>query len=617
MYCGNCFRETQEMNVCPFCGFDMAAAQAKFPLALKAGSILNGRYITGRVLGQGGFGITYLAFDDKTQSYVAIKEYLPSEFASRSTGASYVSVFSENLKENYDYGKQMFLEEAKTLASFRGDEHIVRVSNYFEENRTAYFAMEYVEGEPLDAYMKSHGGILTPEEANALLLPLMEALEQVHARGIVHRDIAPDNIIVQPDGKAKLIDFGAARYSTGEKSKSLDVVIKHGFAPYEQYLRRGRQGPFTDVYAMAATYYYAITGVVPPESVGRLQEDTLVRPGDLGIRIDRQAEEALLRALEVSLPNRFQTMGDFRRALTGAAPAETQPAAVPPRSEERPAPAPAAPKKSGPPKWLYAAIPVVLLAAILPFALKGAKKPAEPAPAVAVENTAIPEAEEAPAATPEPTEEPEAPAEEETAYTEPLPKVAVGETMTFGAFEQDNDRSNGAEPIEWLVIAEEDGRVLVISRYALDCRQFYKEYAFATWEDSDLRKWMNGSFLNEAFTPEEQARIPEVTVSADVNHNYRSIDPGNNTKDRVFALSIKEAKEYLSTAAARKCAPTAYAKEQGCYVKSGCCRWWLRTPGYDLNRAANVDVDGAMYTQGTLVTYDNYAVRPAMWIDLG
>ncbi|MCR4805851.1 MAG: serine/threonine protein kinase, partial [Clostridia bacterium] len=293
----------------------MAAAEARYPFALKAGSILNGRYIVGRVLGQGGFGITYVAQDDKTKALVAIKEYYPSEFAARAYASCAVDPVSGDRRENFEFGRQKFLDEAKTLAAFLGDEHIVRIHNYFEENGTAYFAMEYVDGQPLDKYMKTHGGRLTPQEADALLLPLMGALEEVHAKGIVHRDIAPDNIIVQPDGTAKLIDFGAARYSTGEKSKSLDIVIKHGFAPKEQYMRRGRQGPFTDVYAMAATYYYAITGRIPPEAIERMDEDELIPPENLGVRLSDKAEAALYKALAVSAPDRFQTMAEFREAM--------------------------------------------------------------------------------------------------------------------------------------------------------------------------------------------------------------------------------------------------------------------------------------------------------------
>ena len=313
--CYSCFAEKSTSGACPYCGYDPASDEGKYPIALRAGSILNGRYIVGRVLGQGGFGITYLAQDYQTKGLVAIKEYLPTEFAGRTTGTYAVQVYSGDRRENFEYGKEQFLAEAKTLAEFIGNDHIVRIYSYFEEYGTAYLAMEYIDGESLDKYMRRFGGRLSVERANELLIPVMEALDWVHSKGIVHRDIAPDNIIVTKDGRAKLIDFGAARYSTGEKSKSLDVILKHGFAPKEQYIRRGRQGPFTDVYAMAATYYYAITGKVPPDSIERMDEDELIPPTTLGVKMSEKAEDALLKGLEVNASERYQSTGELASGL--------------------------------------------------------------------------------------------------------------------------------------------------------------------------------------------------------------------------------------------------------------------------------------------------------------
>lgn len=318
--CGNCFYEKPTAGVCPACGYDPAKDEGKYPLALRPGSILNGRYIVGRVLGQGGFGITYIAQNYQTKNRVAIKEYLPTDFAGRTQGTYIVQVYSGDRQENFIYGKEQFLDEAKTLAEFIGNDHIVRIYSYFEEYGTAYLTMEYIDGVNLSKKMHEHGGRLTVEQADELLIPVMEALEWVHSRGIVHRDIAPDNIMITSDGKAKLIDFGAARYSTGEKSKSLDVILKHGFAPKEQYIRRGRQGPFTDVYAMAATYYYAITGKIPQDAIERMDEDELIPPSTLGVKIDGKSEDALLKALEVSATDRFQSMGEFVNALNASKP---------------------------------------------------------------------------------------------------------------------------------------------------------------------------------------------------------------------------------------------------------------------------------------------------------
>ncbi len=209
--------------------------------------------------------------------------------------------------------------------------------------------MEYVQGQALNKYLEDRRQLLSVEEANEIFLPLMESLANIHAKGIVHRDISPDNIIIRPDGSAKLIDFGAARYSTGEMSKSLDVILKHGFAPKEQYIRRSRQGLFTDVYALAATYYFAVTGKIPPDALERLDEDPFIPPSKLGVKIDRKTEEALLKALAVDSQNRFRSMEEFRQALirkkAGLSRPKTDSSRNAPAEKRKTAQPPSGPKK--------------------------------------------------------------------------------------------------------------------------------------------------------------------------------------------------------------------------------------------------------------------------------
>ena len=289
----------------------------RFPLALPEGTVLAGQYVITGVLGQGGFGITYQAQDHKRNIKVAIKEFFPDSMATRSQGQTTVMPFTGDRGDNFEYGKQCFLQEAETLAQFIGNENIVRIYSYFEEYGTAYFVMDYIEGESLEDYIKEKGGKLSFEEASEILLPVMDALGVVHEKGIVHRDVAPDNIYLTKDGKVKLLDFGAARQSLGDKSQSLDVVLKHGFAPKEQYTRRGRQGPYTDVYAFGATFYFALTGKRPPDSLERLDEDEIVLPSTLGVKIPKNAEEALMTALNVRSEDRYQSMSAFKNAFAG------------------------------------------------------------------------------------------------------------------------------------------------------------------------------------------------------------------------------------------------------------------------------------------------------------
>ncbi len=285
----------------------------KYPLALPQGTILAGQYIIEEVLGQGGFGITYKASDYKTGQKVAVKEFFPDSMATRTQTT--VTPFAGDRAESFAYGKGCFLQEAETLAEFIGNENIVRVHSYFEENGTAYFVMDFVEGISFDQYIKEHGGRISYEETEKILLPVMDALAAVHSRGIIHRDVTPDNIYITKDKTVKLLDFGAARYSLGDKSRSLDVVLKHGFAPKEQYTRRGKQGPFTDVYTLGASFYFAITGRRPPDSIDRMDEDELISPGNLGVAISESQEDAILKAMSVQPSERFQSMGAFKQAL--------------------------------------------------------------------------------------------------------------------------------------------------------------------------------------------------------------------------------------------------------------------------------------------------------------
>lgn len=313
-YCYNCFQSMPDgATVCPSCGYNASAQTGKFPMALPPGTVLNGRYILGRVLGQGGFGITYIAQDHKTGVLVAVKEYFPDTMAARTDGHS-VSAYTGQREENFLYGKECFLNEAKTLAEFIGNPNIVRVHSYFEENNTAYFVMDYVQGTSFQDYLKQHGR-LSWQETKRILEPVIGALASVHSKGVIHRDVTPDNIYITNDGTVKLLDFGAARYSLGDKSRSLDVVLKHGYAPREQYSRHGRQGPYTDVYALGATFYYALTGRLPPDSIDRQDEDEFILPSSLGVKLPAKAEDALCKALAVSAQDRFQSMSEFYLAL--------------------------------------------------------------------------------------------------------------------------------------------------------------------------------------------------------------------------------------------------------------------------------------------------------------
>ena len=313
--CYNCFREIPEQEgACPYCGFDLKENEKMYPGALRAGTVLKGRYLLGRVLGQGGFGITYLAWDESLKARVAVKEYMPGELATRLEHRQVV-VRTAARQEEFAYGQERFKEEARILAKFMGQPNIAGVTDYFDENGTSYFVMDYIEGISFKTYIAQAGGRVSPEEALDVMIPVLRALTAVHGEGLIHRDVTPDNIYITKDGNVKLLDFGSARYSLGDKSKSLDVILKVGYAPKEQYIRRGRQGPYTDMYSCAACLYAAITGYLPPESLERLDHDTLVPPSEAGTEIPLYLERVILKGLAVQPEDRFQTAGEFLEAL--------------------------------------------------------------------------------------------------------------------------------------------------------------------------------------------------------------------------------------------------------------------------------------------------------------
>ena len=312
--CFGCFQERPEgSSVCPFCGFH-AEEEQPF-LALPMGTVLSGRYITGKVLGVGGFGITYLGYDLTLEIKVAVKEYMPSGLATRHSNRYGVALIGRE-QTDYQSGMKRFLDEARILAKLQNTPNIVSVQDYFQENNTAYFVMEYIDGMSLKAYIASQGGKIPYRQALTILMPVMQALTQVHALGLTHRDISPDNISITSNGESKLLDFGAARFSLGDE-KSISVILKHGYAPEEQYSSKGNQGPWTDVYAMGATLYRCVTGALPPDSIMRVHADTLKSPSALGISLPPYVEQSILKALAVKAEDRFPTMADFMDGLTG------------------------------------------------------------------------------------------------------------------------------------------------------------------------------------------------------------------------------------------------------------------------------------------------------------
>lgn len=316
--CVNCMQNDTGDPICPKCGgpFDLPP---KNTLQLKPRTTLHDQYLIGRALGHGGFGVTYLAWDIGLETRLAVKEYLPNGVAGRGSGETKVAAYSEQSQQEFEWGLDRFLEEARTLKKFSNSPGIVAIDTIFRDNGTAYLVMEFLDGWTLDEFLKRREGKITFETALRIMLPAIDALSAIHADGVLHRDISPDNIYLTRDGKVKLIDFGAARNALGQKSRNLSIILKEGYAPEEQYRASGVQGPWTDIYATAATMYRCVTGRTPQPSLDRLADDKLQRPSEMGIEIDPAAERALMVALSLKASDRFQSMEDFKAVLTGSA----------------------------------------------------------------------------------------------------------------------------------------------------------------------------------------------------------------------------------------------------------------------------------------------------------
>ena len=311
--CPGCMEPSQE-NPCSRCGFD-SQRPSGMEYALPLNTILAGKYVVGRVLGQGGFGITYIGWDLALERKVAIKEYYPSGQVSRTQGTRNLTWYTtEQASVARKSGMEMFLKEARKMVKVDNIPGVVRVLELFQENGTAYIVMEFVEGETLKARLQKTGP-LSWSQAKTIFEPVVHAMAKVHRAGLVHRDLSPDNLMLTPEGGVRVLDLGAAKDLSINSGLSSMQVAKSGFSPWEQYLQQGGSGPWTDVYAMAATIYYTVTGKLPPNAVDRANQDTIswVEPGLAAMPAG--ALKTLQKAMTVQARDRIQSMEILEKGL--------------------------------------------------------------------------------------------------------------------------------------------------------------------------------------------------------------------------------------------------------------------------------------------------------------
>lgn len=282
---------------------------------LPEGTILPHNYIIKGVLGEGGFGITYVGLHTMTNEKAAIKEYFPSGLATREfhDGQYQLVPFQGSSKEAFEKGCRHFLNEASILREFHHLNNIVSVKDVIETNGTVYLVMEYIDGITLKQYVKENG-VLTFDELLSLMKPIIQSLIQIHKSGLIHRDISPDNLMIGIDNQLHLIDFGAASFENVHEARTMTIMLKSGFAPPEQYLSDGKQGAWTDIYALCSTMYLALTGFAPPESIKRLQSDDLP-PLVANAAISSWQAAAVEKGMSVRTADRFQNMETLYQAL--------------------------------------------------------------------------------------------------------------------------------------------------------------------------------------------------------------------------------------------------------------------------------------------------------------
>ena len=648
---------------------------------LRKGTRLIGRYTVEGVLGQGGFGITYLGMDELHKKKVAIKEFFPQGIVTRNIEyEDTVTVTLVGEKENYDKGKERFLKEAQTMAMFSKDKGIVKALDFFEINNTAYIVMEYLEGVTLKQYLRENKRI-DAEDLVELLVPLIEALDEIHSQGLIHRDISPDNIMVLPDGRIKLMDFGAARDYTEFGEKSLSIVLKPGYAPPEQYQTHGVQGPWTDIYALCATMYKCITGENPPDALDRLVDDHLKKISAFGISVSPQIEKAIIKGMSVAAKDRYQNVGDFCEDLYGGYEENSEPEAEESQAEPVVAEANVETKMDmlteETPQSKYPTTEAVQEREKLI-----SKELSENAGLTSEENVAkagietdkndagnkVPEQileKEKISITSEVAKEelvnrkksPEKKVSDNVVVLRILlvislfatsimgwyfgilsivtllcliadfviikkisqkkdkkPEYKIGEAIEFGNYPQDKDGTE--KPIEWIVMKNEGNQVLLLSKYVLDAKPYYEEVEEVTWETSDIRQWLNNEFYTTAFNKAEKAKI-QTSLIKNEDNSENGTSGGNDTEDKVFLLSEKEAETLFSNDEERIAKATEYAEKSGVYVnEEKAVLWWLRSPGCSRDYAAEVSYYGWINRSGCDVNSYDVGVRPALHLNL-
>ncbi len=309
--CPNCFLLLGGAHVCPHCNCDIDGLKT-YQGVLPMFTVLNQRYMVGRVVGKGGFGVTYAALDLQSTKLCAIKEYMPAEYSSRAKDAlTIIANPGERAQYIYRHGKEMFYKEAKNLQTLRANCIVVNILAFFNENNTAYLVMEHLEKD-LRTMAKENGGKLDPEYAKVVLVTVAKGLVQLHESGLLHREICPENIAVTTEGRIVLTSFNAVCNDATKQNKGMSVLLKPGFAPPEQYSSQGKQGTWSDVYALCATFYALVSGRKPVDASFMRNGAKMQSLAELGSKVSKKTSDAIEYGMQVDYRRRCP---DFKTLL--------------------------------------------------------------------------------------------------------------------------------------------------------------------------------------------------------------------------------------------------------------------------------------------------------------
>lgn len=311
-FCISCFKPLNNDKKCSYCG-RLQLEEKRVHHGLAVGTMLNGRYLIGEILGFGGFGITYKAFDVQLNQIFAIKEFFPNAISTRVPGTKDLIVYK---KEEFEFGKRIFIEEAKNTGKFFDSKNIVKVFGYFEENNTVYYVMEYLDGVNLKDFIAQNGGSLDVATTVEITNGILNGLKEIHTAGFIHCDMTPDNVMLTVDDRIVIIDLGAAKYSN-IKDVNQETIVKMGYSPPEQYQGNAKLGTYTDMYALGAMLYKMLTGILPDESLDRESEETLEIPSKVNPDIPKNLDGLCMRAMALDKGLRIQNTKEFKAGLNG------------------------------------------------------------------------------------------------------------------------------------------------------------------------------------------------------------------------------------------------------------------------------------------------------------